>query len=176
MRKLLAHGGPLSFSKEGFVSVHNATGRCECLDSTWHGVLSAPLTGNCDDDDGACKHDQLRLLCCEADASDAAAAVVRQRCSSYLCSFLYERERNKPAPQRCGPLYTAAQAGDIDALLLALRNHPSVPPSGKGVAMCSAGPSTSDVEGVLELSDETADVSMSKLEIEEDLNVTKGSR
>lgn len=140
MLELLKHGGPLSFSKDGFMSVHNATGRCQCLDSTWHGVLSAPLTGNADDLDGACKHDQLRLLHEEASASAEAALAVRERCAAFLCDYIYERERTRGSI-RCMPLYISAQAQDIDALLVALQSHPSLPPSGTGVA-AGAGPST----------------------------------
>lgn len=134
MRALLAHGGTLSFNRVGYCAVEDSTGRCECFDSTYYGVLSAPLTGNSQDDDGACKHDQLRKLCKQASASSAAAAAVRDHCSSYLCCYLSERERSKPEAQRCRPLYDAGRAGDIDALLTALRSHPSIPPTGKGVA------------------------------------------
>ena len=143
MCQLLAHGGPLSFSKDNYVSVDDATGRCECLDSTYHGVLSAVMMGGCDDERGACKHDQLRRLCLEAATSVAANAAVRERCAGYLCSYVYERERGKPRAQRCMPLYTAGSADDIDALLVALRSHASIPHSGKGVAS-SSGTQTAD--------------------------------
>ena len=62
---------------------------------------------------------------------------MREHCSSYLCFYLCERERGKPAAQRCKPLYNAGRAGDIDALLTALRCHPSIPPTGKGVAIAA---------------------------------------
>ena len=140
MLKELAHGGPLSDAKAGYVSVENATGRCSCLDSVYHGVMSAELLGGFHDEDGACKHDQLRLLCREAAASEAAAERVRGRCVAYLCEYVSARESHKPKEQRCTPLYTAGKAGDIDALLLALRTHPSIPPTGKGVASTSAEP------------------------------------
>ena len=115
-----------------------ATGRCECFDSTWFGVLSAHLKGGDADDWGACKHDQLRLLCQQAHASSEAAITVRGHCATFLCNYLYERERGKPSSQRCLPLYRAGEAGDIDALLNALRTHPSIPSTGKGVASTAA--------------------------------------
>ena len=146
MRQLLAHGGSLSFSEEDMLSVHNATGRCECVDSTYHGVLSTVMIGQCDDHRGACKHDQLRRLCCKAATSEEAAEEVKAHCADFLCDYLYERERSKPAAQRCKPRYDAGESGDIDALLTALGDHPSVPGTGKGVATGETS-TTDEAEG-----------------------------
>ena len=132
--ELLAHGGKLSFSEPELVSVDVETGRCECMDSTYHGVLSAVLTGERNDHRGACKHHQLGRLCQKAFQSAEAEAAVRDDCADFLCTYIQNREASKPKESRCNPLYTAAKAADIEALLEALKTHPSLPPTGKGVA------------------------------------------
>ena len=145
MLQLLKHGGELSFAKDGFLSVENVTGRCQCLDSTYLGVFSAHLSGGWHDERGKCKHDQLGHLCAEASTGPAAAAAVRVRCAAYVCNFMEERERGKPRAERCMPLYEAGKSGDVEKVLAALRIHPSIPHSGKGVPMEATGPSTEPV-------------------------------
>ena len=91
MLHLLAHGGSESFKwlEDDLVSVDTKTGRCECMDCTYHGVLSAVMSGGQEDKRGTCKHDQLRRLCKEALAGDEATIAVRDRCTSYLCNYLW---------------------------------------------------------------------------------------
>jgi hypothetical protein len=66
--------------------------------------------------------------------SAEAEAAVRDDCADFLCTYIQNREASKPKASRCSPLYSAAKAADIDALLEALKTHPSLPPTGKGVA------------------------------------------
>ena len=135
MLKVLKHGGEGTSRHPIWACIDNATGRCECLDSVYHGVMSVVLTGNCEDERGACKHHQLSKLCKEADGSKAAFETVHSRCAAFLCDYVGERERSKPEKQRCKALYEPARAQDISGLLTALESHPSTPSSGKGVAM-----------------------------------------
>ena len=53
VRRDLKHGGPHSFTKEGYYALDPVTGRCECMASTYHGVRSAL---------GMCKHERVRQL------------------------------------------------------------------------------------------------------------------
>ena len=154
MCEVLAHGGPLSFSEPAFLSVEKATGRCECPDSIWHGVLSATLRGQGDDTRGGCKHDQLSRLCQEAHQNDEAAVIVHKRCASFLCQFIGDREASRPANQRCKPLYTAGKQQDVDALMAALKVHPSLPPTGKGIAMSHTEPAAEATQSDGEEADE----------------------
>lgn len=155
MLEKLAHGGEQSYlwTDEQCVSVEISTGRCECLDSTWHGVRGA--LGRA----GGCKHARCMRLCLEARASPEAEAAVRVRAADHLRHFIHERERSKTAgEQRNAVLFVASKPGvAIVRLLRALQTQTSLPPTGKGLAAVSdALPEPSEEQLLSEL-DQCAD-------------------
>jgi hypothetical protein len=143
MRRILAHGGPRSFSRPDFYAVEVATGRCSCFDSTYHGRLSAV---------GPCKHALYCALVKEAEAPDEGKSFlrVRDRCVCEVKRYLHAREQSKPEESRCIPLYDAtAEKTETtgEQLVALLRRHPSIPPSGTGEQPPAPVPSASDGEG-----------------------------
>lgn len=121
MRRQLSHAGPHSFQKPDAYAVDLATGRCECLESTYHGVTSSR---------GECKHVRyaraaLRLIA-QNSLHVLAAAL------STLRLLVRRREEHKNIKFRCQPLYEASGASqDAKRLLDALAEHASVPPTGR---------------------------------------------
>ena len=125
----VAHGGTATGTcGDGWHSVCNSTGRCECEDSLYRGILSA---------EGPCKHELVRRLCARAAAEPEQ---VEQECFVRLQSFVRKREGSKPPLLRCVELYEAAAAGTgtVAGLLSALAQHQSVPPTGKGCPSAAA--------------------------------------
>lgn len=133
VRRELKHGGPPSFTRDGFYAIHGATGRCECMASTYHGVRSAF---------GACKHERFRKLVCQmrsAGSADEALAIV-QNAWDDLRHLVYHREKSKPELVRCQNLYKYASDkrhhwSNYEALLDALASNKSVPPTGKSTGL-----------------------------------------
>ena len=128
MRRVLAHGGPLSFTREGWYAICRRTGRCQCLASTYHGVRSAR---------GLCKHARLLHLELRAGEGDLERTCVRVEAFETLHRLVHAREARKPASIRCTALYDA----DTEvALLAALVLNKSVPPTGKSTGLDDVPP------------------------------------
>jgi hypothetical protein len=149
MLRILALGGPGSFTRGGFHAVDDTTGRCSCPDSTYHGKLSSV---------GPCKHAIYKALVEEAESDSTGAALVRvqDRCLRQLMHLMHERERSKPEETRCTALYKATHekaTTTAEALLALLRRHPSIPPSGKGEQPEPYKPTESDEEGEMDKED-----------------------
>ena len=133
VRRELKHGGSLSFTRDGFYAIHGATGRCECMASTYHGVRSAF---------GVCKHERFRNLVCQvrsASSGDDAQAIV-QGAWDDLRHLVHHREKSKPELVRCQELYKYSsdkrhRLSDCEALLHALATNNSVPPTGKSTGL-----------------------------------------
>jgi hypothetical protein len=133
VRRELKHGGSLSFTQDGFYAIHGATGRCECMASTYHGVRSAF---------GACKHERFLKLVCQMRSSgsvDEAEAIV-QGAWDDLRQLVYHREKSKPELVRCQELYKYASDkrhhwSNYETLLEALGTNDSVPPTGKSTGL-----------------------------------------
>ena len=163
---VVAHGGSATGTcGAGWYSVCNETGRCECDDSLYRGVLAA---------EGPCKHELLRRLCVRA---AAAHAQVEAECLAGLASFVHARERSKPRLQRCNALYGAAADGCTkEGLLSALAGHQSVPPTGKGYRV---GEQSSDASSASDASDASNDDDVSLLQLyhssREELSCTFGA-
>lgn len=121
MRERLGHGiVDDGVVRERFVdngvpwyAVDRKTGQCWCVSSIKHGVCSAR---------GGCKHDELTRLATRASASPQAFWEVLEECEGSLVRFVNSRERSKPAPMRCEPLFRASNRSE---LLAALAQHPS---------------------------------------------------
>lgn len=128
MKSVLKHAGPLSFSRadDGFYTVDRYTGRCDCDASHYHGVTSAV---------GTCKHARLASWVAEYKSGPSGAEAVVKAAQRALYTLVHERERSKPASMRCGPLYSAANAGAVVELL---DEHVSVPPTGKSTGLDDA--------------------------------------
>jgi hypothetical protein len=127
MLRAVVHGGPLSFTREGWYAVDLRTKRCECLASTYHGVRSAR---------GPCKHWRLVALELAARESELAREVVCADALEKLCLLVRRREGHKPLLTRCGPLYTAAMFDeDPEHVIEALARHKSIPPTGKSTGL-----------------------------------------
>ena len=130
----LKHGGPHSFSMDGYYAIDPTTGRCECMASTYHGVRSAF---------GPCKHERFCKLVMEVRAAHGAEAVVAivQREYNKVRHLVYHREKSKPALVRCDALFVAADPKArasfqyVPALLVALAENNSVPPTGKSTGL-----------------------------------------
>ena len=133
MLRNLKHGGPRSYTREGFHAIECAHGRCSCMDSVYGGVLRA-----C----GPCKHEHFRELCSIWRGANAPGRIaLKQRCAELLMAFVYSRERSKPAHERCAPLHLASAAGiPVAEFLSTLEQHESVPPTGKASLIFVAHP------------------------------------
>ena len=138
MLKVLQHGGAESYRHPLKVSVDLQLGSCECLDNVWKGVLGAVPK---------CKHRCLVQLCQDASESAIAAAEVRDDAAASLRSFVWGREKSKPAHERNKVLYAASQPSvPIEDLLQALKMHTSYPSSGKGSAAVTHGDDSFELE------------------------------
>jgi hypothetical protein len=132
MRAKLAHGGTESFvDDDGIVwhTVDPANGKCRCKQSISYGVVGSR---------GSCKHDRLRCLVEDALVTHEAFENVYGRASKIVVKFIYDRERSKNSAIRCKELYEASKGGHVLDVLDALKQHKSVPPTGRSTGIDDA--------------------------------------